>query len=96
MLWRARATRWTVPSRRSPEWTLFLVTVIVALRCKRVHAVCDPMKYHLYAPVSIVLLAVLARLRAGSISGEDVIGVLIAVSEVAAEKIGGTSGALYS
>lgn len=40
--------------------------------------------------------AVLALLRAGSISGEDVVGTLIAVSEVAAEKMGGTSGALYS
>ena len=40
--------------------------------------------------------AVLALLRAGSISGEDVVGALIAVSEVAAEKMGGTSGALYS
>ena len=54
------------------------------------------MKYHLNSPVPTVLLAVLARLRAGSISGEDVIGALIAVSEVAAEKMGGTSGALYS
>jgi dihydroxyacetone kinase len=43
-----------------------------------------------------VLPAVLARLRAGSIGGEDIIGALIAVSEVAAEKMGGTSGALYS
>ncbi|KAH9978323.1 dihydroxyacetone kinase 1 [Russula compacta] len=40
--------------------------------------------------------AVLERLRAGSISGEDIVGALIAVSEVAAEKMGGTSGALYS
>lgn len=40
--------------------------------------------------------AVLALLHAGSISGEDVVGALIAVSEVAAEKMGGTSGALYS
>ena len=40
--------------------------------------------------------AVLALVRAGSISGEDVVGALIAVSEVAAEKMGGTSGALYS
>jgi hypothetical protein len=40
--------------------------------------------------------AVLARLRAGSISGEDVVGALIAVSKVAAERMGGTSGALYS
>jgi hypothetical protein len=39
---------------------------------------------------------VLALLHAGSISGEDVVGALIAVSEVAAEKMGGTSGALYS
>lgn len=54
------------------------------------------MKYHLNSPVPTVLLAVLAGLRAGSISGEDVIGALIAVSEVAAEKMGGTSGALYS
>jgi dihydroxyacetone kinase len=54
------------------------------------------MKYHLNSPVSTVLPAVLARLRAGSISGEDVIGILVAVSEVAAEKMGGTSGALYS
>jgi hypothetical protein len=43
-----------------------------------------------------VYIAVLARLRAGSINGEDVVGALIAVSEVAAEKMGGTSGALYS
>ena len=43
-----------------------------------------------------VLPAVLARLREGSISGGDVTGALIAVSEVAAEKMGGTSGALYS
>jgi hypothetical protein len=43
-----------------------------------------------------VYIAVLARLRAGSISGDDVVGTLIAVSEVAAEKMGGTSGALYS
>src|SRR6267154_6109946 len=54
------------------------------------------MKYDLNSPVPTLLLAVLARLRAGSISGEDVIGALIAVSEVAAEKMGGTSGALYS
>ena len=40
--------------------------------------------------------AVFARLRSNSISGEDVVGALIAVSEVAAEKMGGTSGALYS
>ncbi|KAH9039372.1 dihydroxyacetone kinase 1 [Lactarius pseudohatsudake] len=40
--------------------------------------------------------AVLALLRAGSISGEDVVGALIALSEVASEKMGGTSGALYS
>jgi dihydroxyacetone kinase len=46
-----------------------------------------------YAPINA---AVLARLRAGAISGEDVVGSLIAVSEVAAEKMGGTSGALYS
>lgn len=42
------------------------------------------------------LPAVLARLRVGSISGEDVIGAFIDVSDVAAEKMGGTSGALYS
>jgi dihydroxyacetone kinase len=54
------------------------------------------MKYHLDPPMPTILPAVLARLRAGSISGEDVIGALIAVSEVAAEKMGGTSGALYS
>jgi dihydroxyacetone kinase len=53
------------------------------------------MKYHLNSSVPTVFPAVLARLRAG-ISGEDVIGALIAVSEVAAEKMGGTSGALYS
>jgi len=40
--------------------------------------------------------AVLALVRAGSISGADVVGALVAVSEVAAEKMGGTSGALYS
>ncbi|KAI0272604.1 hypothetical protein BC834DRAFT_857521 [Gloeopeniophorella convolvens] len=40
--------------------------------------------------------ALLARLRDGSISGEDVVGTLIAVSEIAADQMGGTSGALYS
>jgi hypothetical protein len=44
----------------------------------------------------IVYPAVLARLHAGSISGEDIVGALIAVSEVASEEMGGTSGALYS
>ena len=46
--------------------------------------------------VLFVYPAVLARLRTGLITGEDVIGTLIAVSEVASEKMGGTSGALYS
>jgi dihydroxyacetone kinase len=54
------------------------------------------MKLYTYSPVPTVLPAVLALLHAGSISGEDVNGALIAVSEVAAEKMGGTSGALYS
>ncbi|KAI9511391.1 dihydroxyacetone kinase 1 [Russula earlei] len=40
-------------------------------------------------------LGVLVHLRSGSISGEDVVGALVAVSDVAAEKMGGTSGALY-
>lgn len=53
-------------------------------------------EYHLNSLLLTVLLAVLACLRAGSISGEDVIGALTVVSEVAAEKMGGTSGALYS
>lgn len=46
--------------------------------------------------VLFVFPAVLARLRTGSITGEDVVGTLIAVSDVASEKMGGTSGALYS
>ena len=54
-------------------------------------------EYVTLAYVSLLVYpAVLARLRAGSITGEDVVGTLIAVSEVASEKMGGTSGALYS
>lgn len=61
------------------------------------HRVRDPTEYiNVGLPALSAHPAVLARLRAGLISGEDVIGCLIAVSEVAAEKMGGTSGALYS
>ncbi|KAF7794311.1 hypothetical protein EIP86_005445 [Pleurotus ostreatoroseus] len=40
--------------------------------------------------------AVLAEVKSGKISGEDVVGSVIAVSKVAEEQMGGTSGALYS
>jgi len=69
----------------------------VAERCKLVHKVCDftgNPNFGLHVP--FVYPAVLDRLHAGSITGEDVVGALIAVSEVASEKMGGTSGALYS
>ncbi|EPT00901.1 hypothetical protein FOMPIDRAFT_1023465 [Fomitopsis schrenkii] len=39
---------------------------------------------------------VLKALQSGSVSGQDVVGSVIAVSKVAEEKMGGTSGALYS
>ncbi|KAI0047127.1 dihydroxyacetone kinase 1 [Auriscalpium vulgare] len=39
---------------------------------------------------------VLQQLRDGNVSGNDVVGSLIVMSEVAAEKMGGTSGALFS
>ena len=41
--------------------------------------------------VLFVYPAVLARLRAGLITGEDVVGTLIAVSEVASKKMGSTN-----
>jgi len=40
--------------------------------------------------------AVLENVRTGKVSGGDVVGSMIAISEVASEKMGGTSGALYS
>ncbi|PSR90564.1 hypothetical protein PHLCEN_2v4857 [Hermanssonia centrifuga] len=40
--------------------------------------------------------AVLEDIKSGKISGEDVFGSVIAVSKVAEEQMGGTSGALYS
>lgn len=40
--------------------------------------------------------AVLREVETGRISGEDVVGTMIAVSRVAEEQMGGTSGALYS
>ncbi|KAG6330560.1 hypothetical protein ID866_8528 [Astraeus odoratus] len=39
---------------------------------------------------------VLKALREGNINGEDVVGSMIAISKVAEEAMGGTSGALYS
>ena len=39
---------------------------------------------------------VLKALEQGSITGEDVVGSMIAISKVAEEAMGGTSGALYS
>ena len=41
-------------------------------------------------------LAVLESLQRGTISGEDVVGSAIVMSQLASEKMGGTSGALYS
>ncbi|KAH8093308.1 dihydroxyacetone kinase [Cristinia sonorae] len=40
--------------------------------------------------------AVLREVEAGRISGDDIVGSLIAISRVAEEQMGGTSGALYS
>ena len=42
------------------------------------------------------LLAVLEELKVGKVGGEDVAGLALAISNVAADKMGGTSGALYS
>jgi len=44
--------------------------------------------------VLFIYPAVLAHLRAGSITGEDIVGTP-AVTEVASEKMGGTNGTLY-
>lgn len=40
--------------------------------------------------------AVLADLRSGKIAPDDVVGAMVAVSKVAEEQMGGTSGAIYS
>lgn len=54
------------------------------------------MKARLNAKMCNSLIAVLAAVKNGKISGEDVVGSVIAVSKVAEEQMGGTSGALYS
>jgi len=41
-------------------------------------------------------IAVLQTIKEGKVSGEDIISSLIAISQVAEEKMGGTSGALFS
>lgn len=46
--------------------------------------------------MTIVLLAVLAEIKSGKVSGKDVVGSMIAISKVAEEQMGGTSGAIYS
>lgn len=40
--------------------------------------------------------AVLQSIKDGRVSGEDVVASLIAISQVAEEQMGGTSGALFS
>ena len=40
--------------------------------------------------------AVLQAIKEGMISGEDIVSSLIAISQVAEEQMGGTSGALFS
>lgn len=40
--------------------------------------------------------AVLADVKSGKITAEDIVGSVIAVSKVAEEQMGGTSGAIYS
>lgn len=40
--------------------------------------------------------AVLQTIKEGKVSGEDVVSSLIAISQVAEEQMGGTSGALFS
>lgn len=40
--------------------------------------------------------AVLAKIAEGRIDGNDVVGSVIAIAQVAEEAMGGTSGALYS
>lgn len=40
--------------------------------------------------------AVLADVKSGKITADDVVGSVIAVSKVAEEQMGGTSGAIYS
>ena len=44
----------------------------------------------------IFVAAVLADTRDGKISGQNVVKSVIAVSKIAEEQMGGTSGALYS
>jgi hypothetical protein len=40
--------------------------------------------------------ALLAKLDAGLVSGHDVVGAIVEISQIAEEHMGGTSGALYS
>lgn len=44
----------------------------------------------------VVPVAVLADIKSGKITGKDVVGSMIAISKVAEEQMGGTSGAIYS
>ena len=54
------------------------------------------MRFCANLPVCLSLSAVLADVKSGKISGKDVVGSIIAVSKVAEEQMGGTSGAIYS
>lgn len=42
------------------------------------------------------MTAVLADLKSGKITPDDVVGSMVAISKVAEEQMGGTSGAIYS
>lgn len=46
--------------------------------------------------VSQMTAAVLSDIESGKISGKSVVGSMIAISKVAEEQMGGTSGAIYS
>jgi triose/dihydroxyacetone kinase / FAD-AMP lyase (cyclizing) len=42
------------------------------------------------------VVAVLSNIANGNVTGEDVVGAVLTIAQVAEEKMGGTSGALFS
>jgi hypothetical protein len=64
------------------------------------HKVCTPLPPPTDSFRSLIALdifiAVLAKIAQGEISGDDVVGAVLAIAQAAEENMGGTSGALYS
>jgi Na+/alanine symporter len=83
-------------SPRSHTWILLRVTAIVGLHSKPVLKVCNLPVPFLSRFYLIGSIGVLAKISDGTINGHDVVGAVITIAQVAEEKMGGTSGALYS